>query len=60
MKGQFMALTAVLVSVIVLSMTGAMTQFQNQNYPLDDTARIIDTVQEEAGKVEVNKVDERE
>jgi len=59
-KGQFMALTAVLVSVIVLSMTGAMTQFQNQNYPLDDTGRIIDTVQEEAGKVEVNKVDERE
>ncbi len=59
-EGQFMALTSVLVSVIVLSMTGAITQFQNQNYPLDDTPHIIDTVKEEAGKVDVNKVDERE
>lgn len=59
MKGQFMALTAVIVSIIVLSMTGIITEFQNQNYPNDDTGKTIDMIKEEAGKVNIRQPDER-
>lgn len=59
MKGQFMALTAVIVSIIVLSMTGIITEFQNQDYPNDDTGKTIDMVKEEAGKVNVRQPEDR-
>lgn len=59
MKGQFMALTAVIVSIIVLSMTGIITEFQNQNYPNDDVGKTIDMIKEEAGKVNIRQSDER-
>lgn len=59
MKGQFMALTAVIVSIIVLSMTGIITEFQNQNYPSDDVGKTIDMVKEEAGRVDVRQPEER-
>lgn len=59
MKGQFMALTAVIVSIIVLSMTGIITEFQNQKYLHDDTGKTIDMVKEEAGKVDIRQPEER-
>ncbi|MFQ3308203.1 MAG: hypothetical protein ACI977_000431 [Candidatus Nanohaloarchaea archaeon] len=59
MKGQFMALTAVLVSIIVLSMTGIITEFQSQNYPDTQEDRVIDMIKEEAGKVDVAQPEER-
>lgn len=59
MKGQFMALTAVIVSVMVLSITGMMTEFQNQNYPQDDLGKTLDTIKEESGKINVYNAEER-
>lgn len=59
MKGQFMALTAVIVSIMVLSITGMMTEFQNQNYPQEELGKTLDTIKEEAGKVNINNPEER-
>lgn len=59
MKGQFMALTAVIVSVMVLSITGMMTEFQNQNYPQDELGKTLDTINEETGKINVYNPEER-
>lgn len=59
MKGQFMALTAVIVSIMVLSITGMMTEFQNQNYPQEEMGKTLDTIKEEAGKVNINNPEER-
>lgn len=59
MKGQFMALTAVIVSIMVLSITGMMTEFQNQNYPQEELGKTLDTIHEEAGKINVKNPEER-
>lgn len=54
MKGQFMIISAVVVSLLVLSASSTVAQIQSQTFSPDDEMYHIKLIQEEASKVTEN------
>ncbi|MFB6204617.1 MAG: hypothetical protein ABEJ75_03150 [Candidatus Nanohaloarchaea archaeon] len=50
-KGQFMVLTAMIVSVMVIGTVATISQIQSKSYSPDDQAYYINRIQREAQKV---------
>ncbi|QKQ98464.1 hypothetical protein GKQ38_02975 [Candidatus Nanohaloarchaea archaeon] len=51
-KGQFMIISAVIISLIVMATAAAMTQVQNQRYSPDTEAYYVNMIQDEALQVD--------
>lgn len=59
-KGQFMILSSIIISLIVISVAGAVSEVQSRQYQNSETAYWTDSIREEASKVDISKPDERE
>lgn len=51
MKGQFMIISAIVVSLLVISASGTVVNIQSQKFTPDDELYYIKMVQEEASKI---------
>lgn len=51
-KGQFMVISAVIISLIVMATAAAMTEVQNQRFEPKDEAYYINMIRDEASQVD--------
>ena len=51
-KGQFMVISAVIISLIVMATAAAMTEVQNQRFEPKDEAYYINMIRDEAAQVD--------
>jgi len=52
MKGQFMLISAIIIGIIVISVSSAVTTTNSQTYNIDQTPYLASNIKDEAGKVE--------
>lgn len=59
-KGQFLVISAIIVSLIVLSVSSTISEVNSREYESDKTAYTLQMIKQEASKVDMSSRKERE